>query len=124
MRTITLITCVASVGLAGCVSSGTKVTAADMASFTPGVTTEAQVIARLGEPNSASVAPDGSRTDMYIYTEASANAASFIPVADLLAGGAKTKTTNAMFMFDPRGVLKSTSSGHGQSNVNTGLLNQ
>lgn len=110
--------------LAGCASTGTQVTSADMASFVPGQTTESQVIARLGEPNSASVSPDGSRTDIYIYAHASANAASLIPVVGLLAGGATSKSTTATFMFDNRGILRSTSSGHGQSNVNTGLLNQ
>ncbi len=108
----------------GCASSGTKVTAADMASFTVGRSTEADVIGRLGEPNSTATAADGTRTDIYVYAQAAANAASFIPVVGLLAGGATSHTTTASFVFDQRGVLSATSSGQGHSNVNTGLLNQ
>jgi hypothetical protein len=113
-----------AIGVSGCASSGTKVTAADMASFTPGRSTETDVIGRLGDPNSSSTAPDGTKTDIYIYAHASANAANFIPVVGLLAGGATSQTTTATFVFDNAGVLRSTSSGRGHSNVNTGLLNQ
>ena len=110
--------------LAGCASSGTKVTAEDMASFKPGQATEAQVIGRFGVPNNVSTGPDGIKTDMYIFAQATANAADYIPVVGLLAGGSTSKTTTATFVFDSQGVLKSTSSGQGHSNLNTGLLNQ
>ena len=112
------------VAISGCATSGTKVTPADMAGFQQGRSTEAQVIGRLGQPNSMSTGPDGTKTDMYIYAQASANAASYIPVVGLLAGGTTSKTTTATFVFDSQGVLRSTSSGQGHSNLNTGLLNQ
>ena len=110
--------------ISGCASSGTKVTTADMASFAPGRSTEGEVVGRLGEPNSTSIGPDGTKTDIYIYAQASANAASYIPVVGLLAGGTTSHTTTATFVFDRQGVLVSTSSGQGHSNTNTGLLNQ
>lgn len=109
---------------AGCVSSGINVSQADIASFTPGQTTEAQVIARLGEPSNAATAPDGTKTDMYIHVAASANAASYVPVVGLLAGGSTSRTNSATFVFNRAGVLVSTASGQGHSNMNTGLLNQ
>ena len=110
--------------LAGCASSGTKVTAEDMANFKAGQATESQVIARFGVPNNVSTGPDGTKTDMYIFAQATANAADYIPVVGLLAGGSTSKTTTATFVFDTQGLLKSTSSGQGHSNLNTGLLNQ
>ena len=110
--------------LVGCATSGTKVSAADVASFRQGQSTETEVVSRLGEPNGSSSAPDGTKTDMYIYAQASANAASYIPVVGLLAGGATSKSTTAIFMFDNQGVLRSISTGQSHSNVNTGLLNQ
>jgi len=62
--------------------------------------------------------------DMYMHIAASANAASYIPVVGLFAGGAKSTSDLVTFNFDPQGVLKSVTSNRGQSNVNTGLANQ
>jgi len=108
--------------LAGCVSSGTKVTTEQVTAFEIGKTSEAQVIAALGRPNGASVLADGSRVDVYMHVSAHANAASYIPIVGLFAGGAKSDSDTAMFNFGPDGILKSTSSAH--ADMNTGLANQ
>ena len=110
--------------LAGCVSSGTNVTTAQASQFKVGVSTEAQIVAALGEPNSTSTHVDGSSTISYIHTQAHANAASYIPVVGLLAGG--TSGTNNTFAFDidPHGVLSGMSSSSGNMNMQTGLANQ
>jgi hypothetical protein len=117
---------VASLGciMAGCVSSGTKVTADQQAAFQSGTTTEAQIIAKLGQPNNIATLSDGSKMDSYTHIAASANAINYVPIVGLFAGGAKSTTDSVMFTFDPQGILKSTTSNHGQSNVNTGLANQ
>lgn len=110
--------------LAGCVSSGTKVTQAQISAFQVGKTTEADVIAALGVPNSASAQPDGSKIDVYAHMSAHANAASYVPIVGLFAGGAKSDSDTAVFSFGPDGILKSTSSNTAHADVNTGLANQ
>lgn len=118
------ILCCIALAAAGCVSSGTKVTGDQLAQFKDGTTTEAQIVAKLGPPNSASTSTDGSKTDIYVHIAASANAASYIPVVGLFAGGAKGTNDSVVFNFDSKGVLKSHSSSTGQMALNTGLLNQ
>lgn len=110
--------------LAGCVSSGTKVTQAQISAFQVGNTTEAEVISAFGPPNSASVLSDGSRIDVYVHMSAHANAASYVPVVGLFAGGAKGDSETAVFTFGPNGILKATSSSAAHTDVNTGLANQ
>jgi hypothetical protein len=110
--------------LAGCVSSGTKVTAEQVTAFEVGKTSEAQVIAALGKPNGVSVLADGSKVDVYMHVSAHANGASYIPIVGLFAGGAKGDSDTAVFSFGPDGVLKSTSSSTVHADVNTGLANQ
>ena len=58
---------VAALMIVGCVSSGTKVTQQQLTQFQVGKTTEGEVIAALGSPNSVSVLPDGSKTDVYLH---------------------------------------------------------
>jgi hypothetical protein len=115
--------CLAGV-LAGCASSGTKVTQAQVSAFQTGKTTEAEVIAALGAPNSASVLSDGSRIDVYVHMSARANASSYVPVVGLFTGGAKGDSETAVFTFGPDGILKATTSNTSHADVKTGLANQ
>ena len=110
--------------LAGCVSSGTKVTQAQVSAFQVGKTTEAEVLAALGPPNSASVLSDGSKIDVYVHMSAHANAASYVPIVGLFAGGAKGDSDTVVLSFGPNGLLRSTSSNTAHADVNTGLANQ
>lgn len=119
MSAIVLISC-----LAGCISSGTKVTEEQQAQFKVGVTTEAEVIAKLGPPNNVATRPDGVKVDTYRHVDMSMNAAGFVPVVGIFLGGKKQTSDTVNFMFDTRGVLKNISSDRGQSNTNTGLANQ
>ena len=89
-----------------------------------GKTSEAQVLAALGAPNQTSTLSDGTRMDIYMHISAHATAASYIPVVGLFAGGAKGTNDTATFTFTPDGVLKSTASSSGTTNVNTGFANQ
>lgn len=111
-------------GLAGCASGGTMVSEQQAAEFQKGVSTRAQVLAKLGQPNSTTVAPDGTRIDVYAHVHAAANGASYIPVVGLLAGGGSGQTNTATFIYDTAGVLKSVSTSASSTQVNTGLLNQ
>ena len=110
--------------LAACVSSGTKVSAEDTKQFKVGVTTEQEIIAKLGTPNKVITNTDGSKVDIYLHVASNIHAASFIPVVGIFAGGTSTNSDSATFTFDPQNVLKSISNSSGQQDVNTGLLNQ
>jgi len=92
--------------LCGCVSSGTKVTAEQASQFVKGTTTETQVIAKLGEPNSRSAASDGTLTFVYFYVRASADAATYVPIVGAFAGGARGSSNMATFIFGPDKILK------------------
>ena len=110
--------------VAGCASSGTMVTEQQAQAFQKGVSTRAQVIAQLGQPNSTTLAPDGTRIDVYVLIHAAANGASYIPVVGLMAGGATGEANSATFTYDQGGVLRSVSTSATNTQVNTGLLNQ
>jgi len=110
--------------LTGCVSMGTQVTEEQAGQFQKGVTTEAQVIAKLGTPDATTRNDDGSRMDSYTYIKSSANAVDFIPYVGLLAGGSTGKYTTVAFSFNSAGVLKGYTSTSGKSDATTGLLHQ
>lgn len=110
--------------LAGCVSSGTKVTSQQANAFEAGKTSEAQVIAALGRPNSVTVLANGTKIDVYAHIAAHANAASYVPIVGLFAGGAKGDSDTAVFTFGQDGILKSASTSTSHSDVSTGIANQ
>ena len=112
-----------SAALAGCVSAGTQVSEQQAQQFQKGVTTEPQVVAKLGQPTSTSLNGDGTRVDIYAFTRATPNAVDFVPVVGLLAGGAHGKTTTVAFTFDQKGVLKSYASTASDVDVHTGIAN-
>jgi len=110
--------------LPGCASTGTRVSADQLAEFKPGITTEAEVIRALGEPTSSTSMPDGSKRDTYFHTAASMHAASFIPVYGMLKGGASSSSETVILTFDAHNLLKTVTSSRGHMDSNTGLLNQ
>jgi len=114
----------ASLALAGCVSTGTRVTVAQANQFKEGVTTRAEVVAALGQPDSQSRLADGATAITYVHISAHATAATFIPYVGLLAGGAKGTTDTASFTFGPDGKLVQFSNTQSKQDVRTGLLNQ
>lgn len=107
--------------LAGCVSGGTKVTESDISGFQKGVTTESQVIAKLGRPTATSVTDTGTRIDVYAYVHSSPKAVDFVPIVGPLAGGANATSTAVTFTFDKDGVLRSYSATASNSDVRMGL---
>jgi hypothetical protein len=109
--------------ISACNSSGTKVTEQQAAQFTPGKTTEGDVIAVLGPPNHSTKNADGSSMIVYFHTATAVNAATFIPVVGVLAGGASTTNDSVTFSFDKAGLLTGHSSSNGSQDLSTGLLN-
>ena len=107
--------------LAGCVSGGTKVTESDISGFQKGVTTESQVIAKLGRPTATSVTDTGIRIDVYAYVHASPKAIDFVPIVGSIAGGANANSTTVTFTFNNAGILTAYSSSSSASDVRTGM---
>ena len=93
------------------------VTEQQAAQFEKGAATRSQVIAKLGQPNASTVMNDGTRIDVYMHIHAAANAASYVPVVGLMAGGASSSSNSATFIDGPDGVLKSTSATSGQTQL-------
>lgn len=113
----------ALVALAGCASSGTQVTEQQTTQFQKGQTTRSEVIAKLGQPQASTKMDDGTRVDVYSYVHAAANAASYIPVVGLFAGGAHSTTNTATFTYGKNDVLEKIDTTTASADVHTGLAN-
>lgn len=107
--------------LAACVSTGTQIKEDQLKSFEKGKTTITDVRTALGEPNSTALNPDGTRTLVYIYTQAQARPASFIPLVGAFVGGADSRSNMVMLRFDAAGVLLDYSSSESTFGTGTGL---
>lgn len=116
-----LVVLVASLLLAGCASSGVRVTDAQLSQFHAGQTTEQQVIATLGTPTMQMHNSDGTSTLMYTYAEARARPSSFIPVVGIFAGGVDSHSNSAMLTFDKNGVLQRYSTSQGENGTAAGI---
>lgn len=109
-------------GLASCMSSGVKVDQDKVTSLKPGTTRCADAVAMLGPPTNSSLQSDGTRSYQYVYVQAQANAASFIPIVGTLVGGADSEDTMFTMNCDKNGVLANYSSSQGSSSMGTGLI--
>jgi hypothetical protein len=103
VQRLTGIFCV--LALTGCVSSGTQVKESQLTAFQKGVTTEREVRAALGAPQSVTTSTAGIRVLVYSGVHASPTAASFIPIVGLFAGGANAQASSAVFSFGSDGKM-------------------
>lgn len=103
MNLILLSTCLVCTS---CMAAGTQVREDQLSQFHKGQTAERTVTANLGDPNSNSLLPDGSRLICYSYIQAAARPESFIPVVGAFVGGADMHSNNTCFQFAENGVLK------------------
>ena len=90
-----------------------------MATFKRGVTTLQQVTATLGPASVQTALDDGSMLLVYTFVASRPHPESYIPFIGSLVGGADTRSSAAVFLFDAHGVLKSANTT--TSNVGTGL---
>jgi len=90
------------------------------AQFQIGVATPEDVIAKLGPPMTVLKNSDGTEMLTYVRSASHVKAASFIPLVGLFAGGAVSHSSSLVFMFDTKGLLKSTSSS--SSNLDCSAL--
>ncbi|EGX99985.1 hypothetical protein AZA_56424 [Nitrospirillum viridazoti Y2] len=107
--------------VAGCVSSGTKVTADQMATLEKGKSTYTEVVSRLGQPTAVSTMANGGKVAVYSFTTASADAASYIPVVGLFAGGATAHGSTVTMTFNAAGVLADYQTTETNVKTHTGL---
>jgi outer membrane protein assembly factor BamE (lipoprotein component of BamABCDE complex) len=88
--------CILLLALSACSTVGTKVSGAQLSEFQNGKTTEAQVIAALGKPDSVTINSEGTKTLVYTFFSTQVKAASFIPLVGMFAGGTDTQSSVAM----------------------------
>ena len=91
--------------LAGCVSMGKEISQEQLTEFKKGVTTEKDVIAKLGSPTTSSMTASGQRSLGYMFAHAQARPESFIPFIGPFVGGADSRGTTVIFLFGPDGTL-------------------
>lgn len=105
--------------LVGCMSAGVEVMPEQMATFRRGATTLQEVTAALGPASVQTTLDDGSMLLVYTYVTSRPHPESYLPFIGSLIGGADTRSSATVFLFDTRGVLKSANTT--TSNVGTGL---
>jgi hypothetical protein len=91
--------------LTACAATGVQVKPDQLTSFKKGVTTESDVVAKLGNPTSQTITSDGNTMIMYNYMAYQTRAESFIPVAGAFVGGADVQSSMVMFRFGPDGKM-------------------
>jgi hypothetical protein len=107
--------------LTGCMSTGIQVRPEQLVSFKEGETTEAEVVQKLGAPNTSVAMSDGSKITVYSFVQSQARVASFIPLIGPMVGGADAQMNSTTFRFDRTGKMisyQSTASTYGSG---TGL---
>jgi outer membrane protein assembly factor BamE (lipoprotein component of BamABCDE complex) len=123
MKKLTLMMCAAA--LAGCASSGVQVSQTAATQFKEGVTTESQIVEKLGNPTTTTIA-NGIKTITYTGAQYRTNAASFIPIVGLFAGGTDFSVTVAAYQINNQGVLDkvtySTSGGTARMGSNPAAM--
>jgi outer membrane protein assembly factor BamE (lipoprotein component of BamABCDE complex) len=90
--------------VSACASNGVVVSDAQAAAFERGKTTEAEVVAMLGQPATV-INHNGGHTLMYSGAQAQARPALFIPIVGPLVGGTDARASSVMLRFDIDGKL-------------------
>lgn len=107
LRTTMILSIVCACFLVGCATKGEVIKPEDIADFMPGVTTQQQVIARLGTPSSTSTLPDGSTFLVYAFTEPRPAAENW-PAISAFTGSTDLRSSTISFRFGPDGILSAS----------------
>ena len=91
--------------LAGCASTGTQISQEAALQFKEGVSTETDILSKLGRPTSVTINGD-IKLISYTGSQYQTKAASFIPVVGMFAGGSDMQVTHAAYQIGPDGILK------------------
>jgi outer membrane protein assembly factor BamE (lipoprotein component of BamABCDE complex) len=109
--------------LVGCASYGSKIDRNYAASIKKGVTTEEQVIKKMGSPMSIGLSANGQKTLTYMHVASQVKASTFIPIVGLFAGGADTQTTMLIITINQAtGIVENWTYNQSDSKLNTGLI--
>jgi outer membrane protein assembly factor BamE (lipoprotein component of BamABCDE complex) len=97
--------------LSGCASTGNdKVRTETMDTVSTkvvkGTTTKDQVKALYGEPTAVSLTDAGSEVWTYEYAHGTSNAAIFVPIVGLFAGGVNVNKNEVVFIFDKNNIMQ------------------
>lgn len=85
--------------MAGCASHGVMVSDEQVKQFKRGETTEAQVLAALGQPTTVATV-NGQRMLVYSGAYAQARPATFIPLVGPLVGGSDVRASSVFFRVE------------------------
>jgi outer membrane protein assembly factor BamE (lipoprotein component of BamABCDE complex) len=111
---------VLALAISGCTTVGKEIAPNQLADFKEGVTTQDEVIAKLGEPTTTTISSD--RVVMvYSFLHTQARPASFIPIVGLFAGGADVRSSMVSFVFDKYGKLERYSHTGTKTGAGTGF---
>ncbi len=91
--------------LCGCASVGNNFDANKVSTIKKGETTEADLIKTFGQPSQRGINSEGTITLSWIYSEATAKGATFIPIVGAFAGGANVKTKILCVYLDQSGKV-------------------
>lgn len=103
-----LLTLVLVTSLAGCMSSGKQVAPEAALQFKEGVTTESEILTKLGQPTAMSI-NSGKKFLTYSGMQVQMKGASFIPIIGAFAGGSDYKMSMAIYQIGPNGILEKIS---------------
>lgn len=110
---------VVSLFIAGCAATGTQVSQNAAMQFKEGVTTEAQIVAKLGPPTGVTMSSGGIKTITYTGAQVQMKAATFIPIVGLFAGGSDVAVTTAAYQLGIDGILQKVD--YSTANTSTGM---
>ena len=105
MNTIKIVFVAAPFFLSACMASGIQVSEQAALQFKEGVTTEKEIISKLGKPSGVGVMA-GKKMLTYSGMQSRVNGATFIPIVGAFVGGSTYKISVAVYTINPNGVLE------------------
>ena len=102
----TLISIITIILLTGCASAGIQIDGTRVQDIEKGQTTEQEIKSMFGNPNSSGISSNGELFFVYTFVRSTTNAATFIPVVGLFAGGANTELEMLQIWFDEERKVK------------------
>jgi hypothetical protein len=108
--------------LAGCMSTGTKVTEEQLFAFRKGETSCFDIVATRGKPTLNELHPDGTRTMTYSYTQSQLKVENFLPIVAMLQQGQTAETTTVTLWCDAKNVLTGYTASQGQMQTGYGAI--
>lgn len=119
----TLIITIAAL-LCGCASVGNNFDSRKLSEVKKGETTESQLVGLFGQPTQRGINSDGDVTMQWIYSEATAKGATFIPIVGAFAGGTNIKTKILNVYLDQLGKVSSYNYSGGDTQAGGGTQSE